>query len=285
MKATREDRVEGASRSGRFSARYLLLALAVIAAGGLLWRTVQDQSPAPAPPAVAVAELAAEPNLLPPAEDIPPRTTAATTVVLEAPAEPVAALPALADSDPMVREQLSAAAAGPLFDRLLQQPGLVQQGASLIDGLSRGLVLRKLLPIDPPAEAFSVVEQDGQVHMNPAGYSRFNDLVEAIAALDTTVLVDSFHTMRPLYEQAYGVLGLNPSEFDNAVIRALDWILATPEIEGPIALTRKSVLYQFADPQLEGLVPLQRQLLRMGPENIRRIKLQARALREGLLNQ
>ncbi|MBP6699931.1 MAG: hypothetical protein KA135_01720, partial [Halioglobus sp.] len=152
MKATREDRVEGTSRSGRFSARYLLLALAVIAAGGLLWRTVQDQSPAPAPPAVAVAELAAEPNLLPPAEDIPPRTTAATTVVLEAPAEPVAALPALADSDPMVREQLSAAATGPLFDRLLQQPGLVQQGASLIDGLSRGLVLRKLLPIDPPAE-------------------------------------------------------------------------------------------------------------------------------------
>ena len=52
---------------------------------------------------------------------------------------------------PMVREQLSAAAAGPLFDRLLQQPGLVQQGASLIDGFSRGLVLRKLLPIDPPA--------------------------------------------------------------------------------------------------------------------------------------
>ena len=96
------------------------------------------------------------------------------------------------------------------------------------------------------------------MHMNPAGYSRFNDLVEAIAALDTAVLVDSFHTMRPLYEQAYGLLGLNPNEFDNAVIRMLDWILATPEIEGPIALTRKSVLYQFADPQLEGLVPLQK---------------------------
>jgi hypothetical protein len=43
-------------------------------------------------------------------------------------------------------------------------------------------------------------------------------------------------------------------------------------------------MYRYADPQLEELVPLQKQLLRMGPENIRRIKLQARALREGLLN-
>jgi len=284
MKATREDRVEGATGSGRFSAKYLLLALAVIAVGGLLWRTTQDKSE-PAPPAVAVAKVAANPDLLPPAEDIPARPAPVATVVLEAPAEPVAALPSLADSDAMVREQLSTTAAGPLFDRLLQQPGLVQQVTALIDGFSRGLVLRKLLPIDPPGAAFSVVEQDGQVQMNPAGYSRFNDLVEAIAALDTTVLVDSFHTMRPLYEQAYGLLGFNPDEFDNAVIRTLDWILATPEIEGPIALTRKSVLYQFADPQLEGLVPLQKQLLRMGPENIRRIKLQAQALREGLLNQ
>jgi hypothetical protein len=62
-------------------------------------------------------------------------------------------------------------------------------------------------------------------------------------------------------------------------------VLATPEIEEPIALTRKSVMYKYADPQLEQLTPMQKQLLRMGPDNIRRIKEQARALRAGLLNQ
>jgi hypothetical protein len=44
-------------------------------------------------------------------------------------------------------------------------------------------------------------------------------------------------------------------------------------------------MYKYADPQLEELTPMQKQLLRMGPDNIRRIKEQARALREGLLNQ
>lgn len=284
MKATREDRVEGAAGSGRGSLKYLLLALAFIALGVVLWRTMEGPSTAPVPATVPVAEVAAEADPLPPAADIPPRPEPVATVILESPEEPAVALPALADSDTLVREQLAVAGASSPLDRLLQQPNLIRQGAALIDGFSRGLVLRKLLPIDPPAETFSVLEQDGQVWMNPAGYARFDALVAAFAALDTAVLVDTFHTLRPLHEEAFGQLGLNPDEFDNAVIRMLDRILATPEIEDPIALTRKSVMYRYADPQLEELVPLQKQLLRMGPENIRRIKLQARALREGLLN-
>jgi hypothetical protein len=44
-------------------------------------------------------------------------------------------------------------------------------------------------------------------------------------------------------------------------------------------------VYVFADPALENLPTVQKQLLRMGPDNISRIKQQARALREGLLAQ
>jgi hypothetical protein len=123
------------------------------------------------------------------------------------------------------------------------------------------------------------------MYMNPVSYQRYDGYAETIASLDTPTLVETFHTLRPLYEEAYGQLGLNPDDFDNALIRALDRVLATPEIEEPIALTRKSVMYKYADPQLEELTPMQKQLLRMGPDNIRRIKEQARALREGLLNQ
>jgi len=285
MKATREDRVEGATGSGRGSLKYLLLALAFIALGVVLWRAMEKPSIGPVPTTAPVAGEAVEADSLPPAADIPPRPAQVTTVVLDPPSEPAVALPALADSDALVRERLAAAGASPPLDRLLQQQNLIQQGAALIDGFSRGLVLRKLLPIDPPTEAFSVLEQGGQTLMNPAAYARFDELVAAFAALDTAMLVETFHTLRPLCEEAFGQLGLNPDEFDNAVIRMLDRILSTPEIEGSIALTQKSVLYRYDDPRLEELAPLQKQLLRMGPENIRRIKLQARALREGLLSQ
>jgi hypothetical protein len=282
MKAAREDRLESNTGSGGFPLKHVLLVLAIIAVGVVLWRTIREQSPEVAPEPVPVTEIVVEPPPMPPAEDIPPRPV---PVAEAAPVDPVPALPDLADSDAMVREQLSAAGVGPELDKLEQQQNLIQQGTALIDGFSRGLVLRKLLPIDPPGEAFSVLEQDGQMLMNPAGYQRYNDYAEAIATLDAGMLVNNFHTMRPLYEQAYGQLGLNPDDFDNAVIRMLDRIIATPEIEGPVELTRKSVMYQYADPQLEQLAPLQKQLLRMGPENIRLVKEQARALRAGLLSQ
>jgi hypothetical protein len=45
------------------------------------------------------------------------------------------------------------------------------------------------------------------------------------------------------------------------------------------------VVYVYADPALEILPALQKQLLRVGPDNLRRIKQQARVLREGLLAQ
>lgn len=44
-------------------------------------------------------------------------------------------------------------------------------------------------------------------------------------------------------------------------------------------------MYQYADPELEGLSSVQKQLMRMGPDNIRLIKAQAQALRDDLLVQ
>ena len=37
-------------------------------------------------------------------------------------------------------------------------------------------------------------------------------------------------------------------------------------------MVQPKVYYQFADPNLESLKPLQKQLLRMGPQNLARIK-------------
>lgn len=285
MKAVQEDRLDGDGGRRGFPAARVILVLAIIVAGFLLWRSMGDKPVEVVSEPVAVEEVAFEPPPLPPAEDIPPRPQPVVEAVAEAPVEPPPPLPPLTESDDIVRAQLSAAGVGGELAPLEQQQNLIQQGTALIDGLSRGVVLRKLLPLDPPKEAFTAVEEGDRMYMNPASYQRYDGYAETIASLDTATMVDSFHSLRPLYEEAYGQLGLNPDDFDNALIRALDRVLATPEIEEPIALTRKSVMYKYADPQLEQLTPMQKQLLRMGPDNIRRIKEQARALREGLLSQ
>jgi hypothetical protein len=189
------------------------------------------------------------------------------------------------EGDDLLRQQLEQAGADANLSSLVSNENALDVSAALIDGLSRGVIMRKILPVDPPKQAFEVEEKTDLLYMSSSNFTRYDSYADSIAALDSNILINSFHTLRPFYEGAYEQLGLDAGGFDNAVIRTLDVILATPEIDEPIELERKSVLYVYADPALEDLSPVQKLLLRMGPENIRRIKQKAQTIRDGLLSQ
>jgi hypothetical protein len=183
----------------------------------------------------------------------------------------------------MLRRQLDVAGADVRLNGLIGSEHPLETSAALIDGMSRGILLRKILPADPPEEPFVTVTEGDVVYMSEASYARYDSYADSIASLDVDSFVEGFHQLRPIYERAYAQLGLDPDDFDNAIVRTLDVILATPEIDEPIALESKSVMYTYADPGLEQLSSVQKQLLRMGPDNIRRIKKQAQRVRDGLL--
>jgi hypothetical protein len=272
---------------------HIIIALALVAAiAGLLFFTGDEPEPpppAPEPPRVLEAPTsptAPEPDL-PAAADIP--RAAPATDFKPAPAEPATApqpppaVTTLEESDPLVREELAAVGGAELLEQVLLNSDLLLRGTGYIEGLSRGLIMNKVLRIAPPGGKFLTIESDGQTVMDPAGYRRYDGYVDAIAGLDTARLASLFHTFRPLLEEAYASSGNPPDDFDNALIRSLDRIIATPEIDQPIPVKKKEAVFLYSDPALEQLAPLQKQLLRTGPDNLRRIKKQARALRARLL--
>ena len=56
-------------------------------------------------------------------------------------------------------------------------------------------------------------------------------------------------------------------------------LVATPEVEGPVALVEGAgARWAYADQRLEGLTASQKQLLRMGPENVDKMLVWLRAL-------
>jgi hypothetical protein len=55
-------------------------------------------------------------------------------------------------------------------------------------------------------------------------------------------------------------------------------LLQTPVIEDKIYLSRDVLTYTFVDSRLENLRPAQKHLLRMGPENVRKIQEKLREL-------
>ena len=303
MRADSQEQLYPHSSRKRFPIVELVLGLAVMAGLGALWFYWEEGArpvpPPPEPAPAAVAPAAAEPEL-PPAPDIPRRSDPdlapepATAPTIGTPAgeaepapeslPPIDPEPLTAEAgDDLVRAQLALAGPGTGLETLAGNDHPLEVTAALIDGLGRGLILRKLVRLSPPPPGFRVQQSGDVIYMDPANYSRFDSFADRVSSLDTAGLADTFHTLRPLYESAYEKLGLDPGDFDNAIIRALDLVLATPEIGEPIALQAKSVVYVYADPTLESLPALQKQLLRMGPDNIRRIKQQARALRDELL--
>lgn len=199
------------------------------------------------------------------------------------PAEKKPELPSLDESDALAREKLAELSPDGKLELWLPGDFIVRRGTTLVDGLSRGILLRKMLKVPQPDEKFAVVKDGAKISIDPANYQRYSYLVDTLESLDTDKLVGLFHYMRPLLEQAYGELGYPPEKIDKAVIAALDQILATPSPLQPVYLTQESVNYKYADPTLEALPPIQKQLIRMGPENMERVKAKARAIREALL--
>lgn len=166
----------------------------------------------------------------------------------------------------------------------LHKDFLLQRSVAFLDGLARGALLDKLMPFDRPRQAFIADKQGRTLSMGTTNFNRYDAFTQGIVAIDSQQAATFFHWTRPLLETAYSELGYSGEDLDKALIAAIDSLLATPTINGPIALKRESVLYQYADPALEALPGAQKQLLRTGGENTRLLKSWLRELRSTLLN-
>ncbi len=83
--------------------------------------------------------------------------------------------------------------------------------------------------------------------------------------------VDAFARFLPLCYGRHGAFtGKIPTYFDLAVIETLDTIIATPEIDvTDERLIRKEAVWIYENPAIESLAPIQKQVLRMGPQQRR----------------
>jgi hypothetical protein len=106
--------------------------------------------------------------------------------------------------------------------------------------------------------------------------------VATVVSLDTEGTAEQYRRLRPLFQEAYRDLGFRTS-FDAALAGAVEMLLAVPVPQGPVELERAGVgAYEYRDPELEGLSPAQKHLLRMGPRNIERVQAKLRHLVEAL---
>jgi hypothetical protein len=169
--------------------------------------------------------------------------------------------------------------------RYVEVESLPRRVVSTVDNVSSDelpLRARLILPIRGPM----VVTGSGDaLAIDPANARRYEPLVALFEAIDTRRAVDLYIRHYRIFQGEYRAQGSPNRYFNDRMVAAIDHLLATPEVRGPIRLVQPKVLYRFADPELEALSASQKAMLRIGPENAARIKAKLRAVRAEIARQ
>jgi hypothetical protein len=101
-------------------------------------------------------------------------------------------------------------------------------------------------------------------------------------SVGTQALVQGYLQAYPLFQQAYEQLGYPGKYFNDRLVEAIDDMLAAPELDGPVRLSRPKVLYEFADPGLQARSAGQKILMRLGRDSELKVKAKLREIRQEL---
>lgn len=248
-------------------------------------------------PATAVQSLAEPaPVIMPtlPQTRLQPReqppAIAATPVIEEAPIEvEIAApiiealptelveLPSLNDSDDFVLEGLRALQNGVALIRVLADDQLIRSIVVFVDNISRGEFPQTSLPYKRIGQEMSVRNIDENLFvMGANAHDRFNQLIDTFVAVDTDQALILYRTLQPLFQNAYAEIGSRNVNFDDTLRSAINAVLRSPDVEGPYQLVKPSVMFLYADASIENMEEMQKQLIRIGPENIEKLKAKLR---------
>jgi hypothetical protein len=155
----------------------------------------------------------------------------------------------------------------------LPTTGLIRNFTVVVANIADGATPAKQLKVLRPQGPFRIMPRGSTTVVDPRSYDRYSTIADAVASVDPAGAARLYATLKPRIEDAQRDLG-SADTFDHTLERAIVALLNTPVLDGSEALKPKGkgIGYGYADERLESLTPAQKQLLRMGPRNVRVIK-------------
>ena len=209
-----------------------------------------------------------------------PATAAADSVKVRQDTQAVT-LPPLDATDALVRQLVTGLSTHPVVAAWLANERLIVNfvvvTGRIADGESPTTELKSIGPIAP----FQAREAQGALTIDPTSYHRYDRYAQAVSAIDAAGAARVYETLEPRINEADRNFG-GAGTFDAVLERAIVELLRVPTVDGDVALAPAGVGYAFADPALEAMSPAQKQLFRMGPDNVRIIQKKLREVASAL---
>jgi hypothetical protein len=245
-----------ASRNRRLLAIVAILAIVIVLLGAAYYWFWRGRSEPASPAATRPADTAVK--------------------VRQDPAELIS-LPPLEETDPLVRQLVGALSSHPVVTSWLTTDRLISNFVVVTGKIADGQTPVAELKVIGPVPPFKTRTVRGTLTIDPSSYHRYDRYAQAVSALDARGTARLYETLKPRINEADRNFG-GSGQFDAEMERAIVELLKVPVVEGDVALRMSGIGYAFADPRLEGLSPAQKQLLRMGPENVKAIQAKLREI-------
>lgn len=275
-------------RQIRQQGRGALLPLVVLAALAVAAWYLLRPTPA-ALPAVAVSAQPAPAPVEPAATPAPADVLTATPPVTDPVAEQAAdegttdvgaetevatkpGLPALDQSDELVRSELLALKWQPGLASLFVTEEMVRRFVVQVDNIAQGRLLGDQAFFKGLSQDFVARNEQQGYRLDKKNYQRYQPYLELLGSVPPSEVAALYQKLYPLLQAAYQELGYGDAQFDDRLQQAISLLLAAPEVADEPVLTLPSVHYAFADAELEKLGQAQKQLVRLGQANAKRLK-------------
>lgn len=247
------------------------LGVLLVVAGVAFYVYERDRSPE-TPTPVAASSTVSAPPVAEPTPAPPPQPPIARA----------APLPPLDESDGEIVSGLTELVGRDALVQFLVPMRIIRNIVVTIDNLPREKLALNQRPIKPTPAKFIAGGPEDAREIAPENYARYAPFVAVVKRVDAQTAVSFYRGLQPLFQQAYEELGNPNASFNARLLAVIDHLLQTPDVPQPPRLVQPSVVYKYADPNIEGLSSGQKLLIRMGPANSGAIKAKLREIRSAL---
>jgi hypothetical protein len=180
-------------------------------------------------------------------------------------------LPQLDKSDPEINQALAdIVGADPLAEFLVKDQAISRIVAT-IDSLTSRQVPAQINPVRPAGDKFVVDIEGESVVMSAQNFARYDGYVALVQGVDSGAMVALYQLYYPLFQQAWEENG-GEGSFNDRLLEVIDHLLETPDVPGPVYLSKPEAVYVFEEPELEAMTAGQKILVRMGSVNAAVVK-------------
>lgn len=180
-------------------------------------------------------------------------------------------LPLLNESDPEISRALAELTGADLLTEYLVKREAISRMVATVDALTSRQVPAQINPIKPAGGKFVTENEAERIFMSAENFARYDGYIALLQNVDSGALAALYQRYYPLFQQAWEENG-GQGSFNERLLEVIDHLTQTPDVSGPVYLSKPEAVYLFENPELEAMTAGQKILVRMGSVNAAVVK-------------